>query len=143
MNNALIEKADALIIELAKYDDVTARLFSIQLTGEITDETIGEIEAMLTEREGVRLGVEKAHKAFVELIGGHPIDDGGELGSKVREMLNLQLEIMKKDRDFSKRFAQKYDEVKTKLRDAQGDKRKIDYLHMTAGSNNKGGSFNA
>jgi len=143
MNNSLIEKADALIIELAKYDDVTARLFCIQLTGEISDETVSEIEEMLNEREGVRLGVEKAHKAFVDSIGGNPIEDNGELGGKVREMLNLQLEIMKKDRDFSKRFSQKYEEVKTKLRDSQGDKRKIDYLHLTAGNGKKDDVFNA
>lgn len=143
MTNTLIEKADALIMELAKYDEVTARLFCVKLTGEIADETVGEIEEMLAEREGVRLGVEKAHKAFVESIGGQSIDDKGELGSKVREMLNLQLEIMKKDRDFSTRFSQKYEEVKNKLRDSQGDKRKLDYLHLTAGNNSKNDGFNA
>lgn len=143
MTNSLIEKADALIMELAKYDDVTARLFCVKLAGEITDETVGDIEEMLTEREGIRLGVERAHKAFVDSIGGQPLDDKGELGSKVREMLSLQLEIMKKDRDFSKRFTQQYEEVKNKLRDSQGDKRKLDYLHLTAGNNSKNDGFNA
>jgi len=143
MNAEIIEKADLLIIELTEYDEATARLFDVSFNDEFSEETVEVIELILSERETVRRRVEAAHGAFVEAIGSMQIDYNTELGQKVREMLTLQLEIMKKDKDFNIRFTKKYQEVKTALRESQDDKKKLDYLHSNAGVQLGGSGFKA
>jgi len=133
MNSAIVDIADALIIVLTEYDNSTERLFQLDLAGDVTEDVIADIDSMLLEREGIRHKVEAAHSAFVDAIGSIEIDYNTELGEKVREMLSLQLEIMKKDKDFNTRFTQKYGEVKTALRDSQEDKKRLDYFHTTSG----------
>jgi hypothetical protein len=144
----------------------TDRLGEIDLQSNLPPEelsfAIDDIENILQEREDIKERAEAAQMAMMHAISAQQEDDlnlirfsfeGEEIqysltGDRrlaketIYKLLEMQKAIIKKDSVILKRFSAKQEEVRSELKNLQSDKKKIDFLNLTATGAQDSSGFN-
>jgi len=150
-----LSAANALLAALAEYRTVTVRLCSHDLQGLYGEDlavAMGEVERLIEEREEIRVRAEAAQDELIQVVDRQSDDDAqlirGFFGGKevtctvsgshrlvrdtILKLLAVQKEITDKDTEIIERMSNKRDETKAELKELQGDKKKLDFLNVTA-----------
>jgi len=147
-----LKEANVLLVALTEYDEVTDRLLEVDLQQEDLMFAVDDIETLLAEREELRECAESARVAMTNAIREQDeenadlircVFEGKEIaysltGDKVLakeviyKLLAMQKDIMGKDNLIIANLTSKKSEIKTALKNLQGDKKKLDFLNVTA-----------
>ena len=146
-----LKEANQLLSAMTEYKEATIRLCEIDLNQEELTFAIDDIENVLEEREDIMQSAETARIAMTDIIEGQE-EPGVELirdmfdGSEIQlslsadeslakdvimMLLAMQKEIMEKDIEFEEKLKAKRSEIKAAMKNLQGDKKKLDYLHLS------------
>ncbi|MCL1866555.1 MAG: hypothetical protein FWF82_04025 [Oscillospiraceae bacterium] len=147
-----LEVSEVLLGVLGEYNTATDKFFEIDFEQDDLTFAVDDFEGFLEEREEIKErislvvsdfdsaveGLSEEESATVKkLFGGNTAsstvgDSCSPEGKIVSEILRVQGEIVSKDKDISEKFTRKYNEVKVALKDLKGDKRKLDFLNLSA-----------
>jgi len=161
-----LKATNSLLEALTEYDEATDRLAAIDLRGSLSSEelsfAVDDFENILGEREDIK---ERAEAAEVEMMGaiGEQTADDLELikcvfgGNEIRysltgdrqlakeaiyKLLEMQRDIIEKDGVIIKSFSDSKYEIWNKLKELRGDKKKLDFLNLTATGTQDSVGFN-
>lgn len=161
-----LKGANALLEALTDYNEATNRLGEIDLQPDLPVEelalAVDDVESIIGEREEIKARAEIAQAEMTKAIGKQTPEDvkliecifeGKEVkyaltGDKslakdvIYKLLAIQKEIIEKDTAIIKRFKAKQDEIKNTLKNLQGDKKKLDFLNLSATGAHDSSGFN-
>jgi len=161
-----LREANSLLEALTDYDEATTRLAEVDLRAELPAEELGfavaDIEGIIQEREELKERAEVAQTEMTRAISEQNEDDieliecafGGKeikyslTGDRklakevIYQLLAMQKEIIEKDTIIIEKFTSKQEEIKEVLKDLQGDKKKLDFLNLTATGAQDSSGFN-
>jgi len=150
-----LKEANSLLAALTEYNNATDRLCEVDLQNleqENLSSAIDDIEKIIQERERIRESAEVARVAMTKAIEEQD-DEDAELikcvfngnqaeyalkGDKslardvIFKLLAMQKDIIEKDSRIIADYTVKYEEIKNELKNLQGDKKKLDFLNLTA-----------
>jgi hypothetical protein len=152
-----VESARSLLAILDEYLSASERLCEVDLLNTPDDDlefAIDDVEGILLEREELGDTVGEAESALVRSIAGMSKSDrdlirrifGGEnaacdtaVGEVIGKLLLIQREILQKDKIVIERLKVKSDEVTARLKTLQSDKKKLNFLNVSAIEEQDGG----
>lgn len=161
-----LKEANALLEALNEYDEATARLAEIDLRSDMPVEelafAVSDIELIIEEREEIKSRAETSQTGLVAAIEEQDEDsaeflncvfEGKEIkyaltGDRqlakevVYKLIAIQKSIMEKDAEILEKFSAKQKEIKETLKNLQGDKKKLDFLSLTASGTQDSPGFN-
>ncbi|MCL1903091.1 MAG: hypothetical protein FWF94_01570 [Oscillospiraceae bacterium] len=161
-----LKEANTLLEALTDYDEATTRLNGIDLHADLSVEelvfAVDDIDDIIQEREEIKERAEIAQTEMTKVIeeqsdedaelikcvfGGKEIEysltgDRKLAKEVIYKLLVMQKEIIEKDTEIITKFSSKQDEIKTILKELQGDKKKLDFLSLTATGSQDSSGFN-
>jgi len=135
-----IDSANTLFSILTEYKEATDRILDVDLAQDELSFAIDDIENIVGEREEIRERLQLAQEDMAEKLDGD-FNEVKQLEIVVK-LLGLQGEIVEKDKQIMSTFSSKQSEVKSELKSLQDDKKKLDFLNVTAGAPQESKEFN-
>jgi UDP-N-acetylmuramate-alanine ligase len=147
-----LKEATDLLTALNEYAEATDRLLEIDLEQEEFEYAVDDIGNIIEEREEIRERADVALGAMTQAVGQQNEDDiefikcvfeGQEIeyavtGDKklcveaIYKLLAMQKNIIDKDSAIIAKLGVKQVEIKNSLKNLQGDKKKLDFLNLSA-----------
>ena len=161
-----LREANCLFEALSDYNDATDRLAEVDLSADLPEEelvfVIEDIDSLIQEREEIKERAEFSQSEMTRAIGVQDEKDSELIkcvfeGKEVEysltgdrklakdviyKLLELQREIIEKDTLIIKDFTVKHNEIKQKLKELQSDRKKLDFLNLTATGAQDASGFN-
>jgi hypothetical protein len=157
-----LKESNTLLSEMFEYNRITDKLIETDLNYEDVSHAIDEIATLIHEREEVRERAATAQDALLRAIEAQSQDDvelikysfnGQEAqyslsGDKklaaevVFKLLAMQKEIIDKDGEVLDKLKSKRDEIMVSLKNSQGDKKRLEFLNLTATTEKQDFGFN-
>jgi len=141
MDKFIIE-ANSLLAVMTEYSAVTDRLLDIDLQLYNQEElsfAIDDMEEIIGEREEIKARLQFAQSAMESATDD--IQSVRQL-EVVQKLIDMQAEIMGKDKLIMSRFAAKQAQVKNELKTLQGERKKIDFLNVSTATPQEPTEFN-
>ena len=161
-----LEKANVLLEALNEYDNATDRLSGIDLRSDLPAEELGfvvdDFENIIQEREEIKERAEVGQAELIKAIEEQSEDDiklikcafsGEEVGYSltgdkrlvkdlIYRLITMQKSIVEKDNQIISKFSAVQDEIREVLKNSQSDKKKLDFLNLTATGSQDSAGFN-
>jgi hypothetical protein len=132
--DAFYDKAAELLAIMTEYNEASDRFGEVDLYEEDMMFAVDDLQTIVDERENLRCCMESASagmaQAFSELCD---TDKASAKNSEaMTKLLDLQSEIAGKDTEILRRYSVRLAEVKRELKNLQSEKKKLDFLHLSA-----------
>ena len=157
-----LKEANTFLAALAEYGEATDRLYEVDLQQEDLVFAVDDFEGILQEREEIKERAEFARIAMTQAIAEQDDADvqlikcaftGGDVSYSlsgaenlatevIYKLLAMQKDIIEKDDIIMKRLAAKREEIKSMLKNLQDDKKKLNFLNITAAGTQESSGFN-
>lgn len=135
----LVKAAELMSEEWSKFNQLLDRMNEVDFGQEDFVFVLDDIEAFIQERDEIIELIRTAQDTFIQEKDKHSEEEINLFSAKgtpfnlvIAQIARIQEEIDVKEKEFKRKFAEKRDEVKSALKELQGDKKKIDFLNSTA-----------